>query len=156
MGISTSSYMGKSRSIKDYPGNHAAEIVETKAGRTNQGDNQMFIVDLLVHASDNEELQKAIDAAGAPVPCGAVSVMNSYQDYFWTEIKMFLGCMEGIDPSVPGPQWDAPYDAAVGGNPYKGELVAIETFDTGKLVKSGKNAGKKICDVRWSKPTLSE
>jgi hypothetical protein len=80
------------RHITSFPGLHEVEVIEIKAGVTFQGQRPWYGADCRVLSSDNPELKP-----------GSIVAWSSQKDatypqYFFTDVKRFIGSAAGIEP----------------------------------------------------------
>ena len=149
MSINDSKYMAGGRTIKSYLGSHVVEVVGVDGGET-FAKKEKFIIRVVVRASTNEQLKEDL-AGGSELEVADPIVMNSYPDYFYTDIRGFLGALEDHDPADGAFDWATHKDRAEAGE-YNGRLLGAEVWETGKTVKSGKRAGEAVNNVTYSAP----
>ena len=148
MGLNNAKFMQGGRRLTDYEGPHAIEILSVTEGMTARSRQTKTTIELKVHNSEHPEFAPKI-AEGKTITAEVTFLCGEYPDYYYSELRCFLGAALGEDPADEDFDWDGAFQDACEKDTVNGAFLMAEVYDTGKTYKKGKRAGKPVLDIRW-------
>ena len=148
MGLNNAKFMSGGRRLTDYEGSHAIEILSVTEGLTARSRQTKTTIEVKIHNSDHPDFKSEIDE-GKTVSAEVTFLLGDYPDYYYTDLRNFLGAVLGEDPADEDFDWDEAFKNACEKDTANGELLMVEVYDTGKKYSRGKRAGKPVLNARW-------
>lgn len=153
MGLNTAKFMQGGRRLNDYEGPHAVQVVSVTEGMTARSRQTKTTIALKVLNSEHPDFASKI-AEGKDVSVEVTVLLSEYPDYYFSDLRCFLGACHGEDPADDDFDWDTAFKDACEKDEVNGTMLLAEVYETGKTYTKGKRAGKPVMNIRWEKPEI--